>query len=72
MQTIQPHSQVFLNEPGKNLTANMPEAEDNMALLLSVYDSLNKLYEKLNKLNFVIQRKKIEQNIPRKGREMPK
>jgi len=62
-QTIQPRSLGYLSEAEKNLTINKPEAEDNMSLLLSVFDSLNKLHEKLNRLDYVIQRKKIEQKI---------
>jgi hypothetical protein len=38
------------------------QGEDNLNLLLSVYDSLNRLSEKLNKLDYAISRKLIKQN----------
>jgi len=60
-QTTQPRSWALLSEPGKDLTINKPEKEDNQSLLLSVYDSLNTLYEKLSRLDSIIQRKKLEQ-----------
>jgi hypothetical protein len=60
-QTIQPRSFASLNKAGKDLKENQPETEDNMSLLLSVFDSLNNLYDKLTRLNYVIQRKNIEQ-----------
>jgi hypothetical protein len=45
-----------------------PKAEDNMGLLISVFDSLNNLCEKLNRLNYVLQRKTMELDIYQKGR----
>jgi hypothetical protein len=66
-QTTQPCSWTFLNEEDKDLTVNKPEAEDNMSLLLQVFDSLNTLCEKLGRLNYVLKRKNMEQNINRKG-----
>jgi hypothetical protein len=64
-RTIQPRSFACLNEAGKTLTINKPkpETEDNMSLLLSVFDSLNNLCEKLNRLNYVIQRRHLELSI---------
>ena len=56
-QTIQPASWATLSETKKILN----QAEDNKRLLLSVFDSLTKLSETVNKLNFVLQRKKLEQ-----------
>jgi len=38
------------------------EMEDNMKLLVSVYDSLNNLYEILCELNYEVTQKVIEQN----------
>jgi hypothetical protein len=35
--------------------------EDNRILLLSVFDSMNKLFESVTKLNYVVQRKNLEQ-----------
>jgi hypothetical protein len=67
-QTVQPRSWACLRETGNDLTINKPEAEDNVSLLLSVFDSLNDLNEKLNRLSYVLQRKNIEQILYQKGR----
>jgi hypothetical protein len=61
-QTTQPRSLAFIHNAGKDLNRK-PEIEDNMRLLLSVFDSLNNLCEKLNRLNYVIQRKNMELDI---------
>jgi hypothetical protein len=69
-QTIQPRSWAHLSETGKDLTIdNKPktETEDVMGLLLQIFDGLNNLYEKLNRLNYVIQRKNIEQFLYKIG-----
>ncbi|MDR2923302.1 MAG: hypothetical protein LBU85_08180 [Treponema sp.] len=60
-QTTQPRSWAVLSEARKDLTIKKPETEDNRSLLLSVFDSLNTLHEKLSRLDYVIQRKNIEQ-----------
>jgi len=60
-QTTQPRSWVLLDNAGKDLNITKPQKEDNMSLLLEVFDSLNNLCEKLNRLNYVIQRKNMEQ-----------
>jgi hypothetical protein len=39
-----------------------------MSLLLSVFDSLNELYEKLSRLKYVLTRKIIEHKLCQKGR----
>jgi hypothetical protein len=63
-QTIQPCSWVLLIEADKKLKNNKPETEDdNMSLVLQVYDGLNNLYEKLNRLNYLVERKNLEKNI---------
>ena len=62
-QTIQSCSKAILNKTGKNLNTDKPEKEDNMSHLLSIFDGLNNLYEKLNRLNYLIERKDIEQII---------
>jgi len=62
-KTIQQRSSASLNETVENLTVDKPKTEDNVDLLLQVLDSLNTLYERLNRLNYVIQRKNIELNI---------
>ena len=68
-QTIQPRSLATLNNAGKDLTIHKPETEDNMSLLLSVLDNLNNLYEKLNRLNYVLQRWNIELILYQKAKE---
>jgi hypothetical protein len=65
-QTVQPRSLVYLNETGKDLTLSKGETEDNMSLLLSLFDSLNNLYEKINRLDYLIKRKNIEYMLYRK------
>ena len=60
-QTIQPRSCDTLCKTIKVLTMQEQETEDNRNLLLSVLDSLNTLYEMLNKLNSALQKKNTEQ-----------
>jgi hypothetical protein len=67
-QTIQPRSWAYTIETENHLNIAKPEAENNMGLLLSVFDSLNTLCEKLSRLNYVIQRKNMEQILYRKGK----
>jgi len=62
-RTIQPRSWVSLNDNDENLVENKPETEDNKALLLSVFDGLNNLYEKINRLDYILQRKNIEMGL---------
>jgi hypothetical protein len=50
-QTVQSCSCVSIKEKDKE--------EDNMSLLLTIFDGLNNLYELLNRLNYIIQRKRI-------------
>jgi hypothetical protein len=64
-QTIQHRSAVFLDNTVKNLYKDKPQTEDNISLLLSLFDSLNNLYEKLSKLDYLIQRKNMELSIYR-------
>jgi len=60
-QTVQYRSCGYINKTEKKLSIDKPE--DNMRLLLSIFDSLNNLCEKLNRLDYVIKRKKIELSI---------
>jgi hypothetical protein len=61
-QTIQALSlRTETNVKDNNLSIQKPEAQDNMSLMLSILDKLNNLYDKLNRLNYLIQRKKIKQ-----------
>ena len=55
-QTIQPRSEATLSKTEKDSN----QTEDNKKLLLSLFDSMNKLIETVNRLNYVIQRKKLE------------
>jgi hypothetical protein len=67
-KTIQLRSWATLSEPGETPTnENNSEPEDNRKLLLTVYDNLNKLYEKLNRLNYVIEKRKLENYLYLKG-----
>jgi hypothetical protein len=59
---------VSLNDPDKDLTKNKPESEDKVELLLSVLDNLNKLYEMVNKLDCLIERRDINQILCPKGK----
>jgi hypothetical protein len=68
-QTIQSCSWAVLNNAGKDLTIKKTETEDIRSLFLSVFDSLNDLCEKLNRLNYVLTRRNIEQGLYRKGKE---
>ncbi|MDR2575737.1 MAG: hypothetical protein LBC52_04760 [Treponema sp.] len=67
-QTTQPCSWAVLNKTDKGLTKNKPEMEDNEKLLLSLFDSMNNLCEKLNRLNYLIQRKELEQLLYRNNK----
>jgi hypothetical protein len=55
-QTKQSGSFVSLNDPGKDLTKNKPESENNLDLLLSVFDDMNKLYDMIKRLNYLLER----------------
>jgi hypothetical protein len=62
-QTIQPCSLVSLKYTKKNLNTDKAEEDNNIRLLLSIVDSLNNFYEVLNRLNLVVERTIIKQNI---------
>jgi len=68
-RTIQLRSWATLSEPGENPNENQSEPEDNRKLLLTVFDNLNELYEKLNRLNYVIEKRKLEYYLYLKGKE---
>jgi hypothetical protein len=70
-QTIQSNSWNLLNKTGNDLSINKPETEDSN-LLLSLFDSMNDLHEELSRLNYLIERKILEQNIYRKGKGVTK
>jgi hypothetical protein len=52
----------LITNTGKDLNIKKPETEpeDTLGLLLSIFDSLNNLYEKLNRLNYLLNRKNME------------
>jgi len=62
-RTEQPRSWATLSNTGEDLNENKQEPEDNKALLLSVFDSLNKLYERLNRLDYILTKKRMEQEL---------
>jgi len=66
-QTTQSRSLATLDETKKDSTATQPKTEDNERLLLTVYENLNELYEKLNRLTYVMGKKLVEQNLHQKG-----
>ena len=67
-QTTQIRSWVSLSEPDKDLSVHEDETEDNMSLLLQIFDSLNRLHESLNRLDCAIERKAIELKLHGEGR----
>jgi len=67
-QTMQPYSSVLINELIIHKPKPKPEDEDNSRLLLSVFDSLNTLCEKLNRLDYLVRRKNIEFILSQKGK----
>ena len=59
-KTIQVRSSVLINNVNKSVTTKKPETEDNIGLMLALYDSLNTLCEKLNRLDYLLNRKRME------------
>jgi len=64
-KTMQPSSWALLSNAGENLNENKSdsEAENNKILMLSVFDSLDKLKVKLNRLDYLMKRREMEQNL---------
>jgi len=62
-KTIQPCSWGTLSKEEKDTEKNEPQTEDNRSILLSIIDNLNKLSETINKLDNVLERKRIEQML---------
>ena len=67
-KTIQVRSSALLNNAGKNLATSKPGTEDSIRLLLSLYDSLNILYEKLHRLDYLLNRIKMELILYKNGK----
>jgi len=62
-KTIQPYSYVSYESNEnyiKTKPENKPEKEDNKSLMMSVFDSLSNLSAKLNRLNYLLERRRIE------------
>jgi hypothetical protein len=66
-QTIQPLLPVSLNKEEKNQTISELDTEDNMSLFLHIFDDLNNLYEKLRRIDYLIERKNIELIVKKHG-----
>jgi hypothetical protein len=66
--TSQKCSWAVLNNTDKYITKAEDDIEDNNRLLLSIADSMNDLCEKLNKLEYVLKRKNLEQITYPKGK----
>jgi len=52
-KTTQNCSLAVLSETGKDLTKDSGKEDDNLNFLFSVYDSLNNLYDAINRLDYV-------------------
>jgi hypothetical protein len=59
-QTTQPCSWASFYEADKDLTIVRTGIENNRNLLLSVFDSLNKLSDELSRLDYELKRKSME------------
>jgi len=65
-QTTQLRSWARLSEAGKDLTIKKSKNDENVKLLLSLCDSLDELYEKLNRLSNILGKKIVEHNLENK------
>jgi len=62
-KTIQPCSWATLSKEEKDPEKDEPQTEDNRSILLSIIDNLNKLSETVNKLDNILEKKRIEQML---------
>ena len=63
-QTIQPYSVTLIQEAQKwDTPLPETETEDALSLLLSIFDSLNKLSDRLSALDYAMKRKLMEIEI---------
>jgi hypothetical protein len=67
--TAQPRSCASLHETNKNFNLKKYETEDNRSFLLSVFDSLENLFVKLSRLEYLITKKKLENILYNKKKE---
>jgi hypothetical protein len=51
-QTVQALSLAYLDKEGKDFNIDKPETEDNISLLIRLFDNLNNLYAELSKLDY--------------------
>ena len=58
--TIQSRPCGSSNKPETDLSVHEGETEENMDLLLQMLDNLDNIYEKLNRLGHLLERKEIE------------
>jgi UTP:GlnB (protein PII) uridylyltransferase len=56
--TVQPSSLVTLNNTLKDIEANIPDEENNLILLLKLFDSMNKLQKTVDRLDYLSTGKK--------------
>jgi hypothetical protein len=69
-KTIQPRTwKTELSEPDKNYNIQKPKKEDNVSLYHSLLDDLNELYNVLCKLNYLTQKRNMEQSLSEKKKE---
>ena len=69
-RTVQPLSRTVIEKAEKMKEENIADgniADGTIRLLFSVCDSLNKLYETLNRLDHALERKNIEISLTKRG-----
>jgi len=71
-QTTQLRSWATLSNAGRDLTKQKPETEDDKSGILSVFDGLNNLYEKLSRLEYLLRRRNMEQILYPGGKGVTK
>jgi len=69
-RTIQPRTwKTALYETDKNYHIQKPKEDENMELYLSILDNLNKLYKTLCRINYLSQKRIIEQSFTEEKKE---
>ena len=66
--TIQSRPCGSLSKPDTDLSVHEGETEDNMDLLLQMLGNLDNIYEKLNRLGHLLERKEIELNLHQRSK----
>jgi len=67
-RTQQPRSWSYINNAGEDIGIHKPQTEDEANIILSLIDDLNELYEILNRLNYIIQKRNKEQIVNSKNK----